>query len=81
MAESGSKDQHDGRQQKAKTAAGIADDKARLRTEFKATLAELADLHLEIERLASCKHSPGVAEEGACGECGAEIRRPQSTDP
>ena len=73
MSESGSESQRDGRQPGAEVGVGIIDDKARLRAELKATLAELAGLQVEIERLASCKHSQGSADGKVCGVCGAEV--------
>ena len=79
MSESGGERQRDGQPREAEAAAGIADDtgiaddKARLRAELKATLVELAGLQVEIERLASCKHSQGSADGKVCGVCGAEV--------
>jgi hypothetical protein len=80
MSESDGERQHDGQQPQAGAAAGNDGDaagndgvKAQLRTELKATLAELAGLQVEIERLASCKHSRESAQERVCGECGAEV--------
>ena len=73
MSESDGERQRDGQPREAEAAAGIANDKARLHAELKATLVELAGLQVEIERLASCKHSLGSAEGGVCGECGAEV--------
>ena len=74
MSEPGGEPQRDSRQPEAEVVVvGIVDDKARLRAELKATLAELAGLQVEIERLASCKHAQGSADGHACTECGAEV--------
>jgi len=73
MSESDAEPQRDGGQPEAEAAAVIAEDKVQLRAELKATLAELAGLQAEIERLASCKHPPGSAKGRVCGACGAEV--------
>jgi hypothetical protein len=73
MSESDGERERDGRQSEAEAEAGSADDKARLRADIKATLVELAGLQVEIERLATCRHSRESARNGICGECGAEV--------
>jgi hypothetical protein len=73
MAEPDDEGQRDDAQPKPDAVAVVADDKARLRAELKSTLAELAGLQVEIERLASCKHPPESAEGRVCRECGAEV--------
>jgi hypothetical protein len=59
---------------KAEAGSGLQDDdKALLRTALKATLAELAGLQVEIERLASCKHPLESYDGAICRECGQDM--------
>jgi hypothetical protein len=55
-------------------------DTARVRADFKATLAELTSMQADFERVASCKHPPESVRGGVCAQCGQEMW-PESDAP
>jgi len=80
MADAGDKSTRDGGQREAPAGSGPGDDRARLRANIKATLAELTSMQADFERVASCKHPAGSVSGGICVECGQEMW-PESAAP
>jgi hypothetical protein len=73
MADTGDKSRRDEERQAAQAGSALGSDRARLRADIKATLAELTSMQSDFERVASCKHPVGSVKGGVCAECGQEM--------
>jgi hypothetical protein len=80
MADADDSSKRNDGQREARAGSGLGGDKARLRADIKATLAELTGMQADFERVASCKHPVGSVKDGACADCGQEMW-PESAAP